>query len=313
MVAGLTTAEAALSSNLISSRGDENRGDVKNQGWKAELTLGFTDRGDKTVVSHKAQLGPLAIQRPLYPEGDVCHTYLLHPPGGVVGGDELLIKATTEIGAHALVTTPGATKFYRSEGKVARQKQILTVKAGSCLEWLPQENIFFPTAQVRIDTDIHIETGALFMGWELHCFGRPALKECFEGGKVWGKTQVFVDEKRILTENVQLEGGNKSILNSGLQGFPMMGSFFITAQTENDLRMVQDLLQDLASHRHFSSGNVVLDSELVIAATQIQNLIVVRALGHWTEPMLEAFTLIWQQIRLQWFDSVPEPPRIWAT
>ncbi len=271
-------------------------------GWKAQLTLDFTDRGDKTVVGHKTQLGPLAIQRPLYPEGDVCHTYLLHPPGGVVGGDELLIQATTHAGAHALVTTPGATKFYRSEGKIAQQKQILTAKSGSCLEWLPQENIFFPPGQVRVDTEIHIEKDALFMGWELHCFGRPALNECFEAGKVWGKTQVFSQGKRILTENVQLIGGDKSILNSGLQGFPMMGSLFITARTDNDLEMVQDLLQDFAFNR-----------ELVIGATQLDDLIVVRALGQWTEPLLEAFTLIWQQFRQQWFGYVPEPPRIWAT
>ncbi|OEF24299.1 urease accessory protein ureD [Vibrio rumoiensis 1S-45] len=301
------------SSETLSSKMIPVRTEKESQGWKAELVLGFSDRGDKTVVSHKTQLGPLAIQRPLYPEGDVCHTYLLHPPGGVVGGDELLIQATTLTGAHALVTTPGATKFYRSEGKIARQKQVLNVKAGSCLEWLPQENIFFPTGQVRVDTDIHLETGALFMGWELHCFGRPALNECFSAGKVWGKTQIFVDEKRILTENVQLEGGNKSILNSGLQGFPMMGSFFITATNDNDINMVQDLLQDLAGNQELVLGSILTNNELVIAATQIDQLIVVRALGHWTEPMLEAFTLIWQQIRLQWFDYVPEPPRIWAT
>ncbi|WP_086981175.1 urease accessory protein UreD [Vibrio aphrogenes] len=271
-------------------------------GWKAQLALDFTDRGDKTVVGHKSQCGPLAIQRPLYPEGDVCHTYLLHPPGGVVGGDELLIQATTHPGAHALVTTPGATKFYRSEGKVAHQKQILTAKTGSCLEWLPQENIFFPTGLVQVDTEIHLEIDALFMGWELHCFGRPALNECFDAGKIGGKTQIFHQGKRILTENIQLVGGDNSILNSGLQGFPMMGSLFITATTDNDLKMVQDLLQDFAFNR-----------ELVIGATQLEHLIVVRALGQWTEPMMEAFTLIWQQFRQQWFDYVPEPPRIWAT
>lgn len=297
-MSGLSAAEVSPQVNFSISPA----ADPLSDGWKAELTLGFTDRGDKTVVSHKTQLGPLAIQRSLYPEGDVCHTYLLHPPGGVVGGDQLLIKATTEIGAHALVTTPGATKFYRSEGKVARQKQILTAKAGSCLEWLPQENIFFPTAQVRVDTDIHIETGALFMGWELHCFGRPALNECFDTGKVWGKTQIFVDDKRILTENVQLVGGDKSILNSGLQSFPMIGSLFITATNDSDIKMVQDLLQDFTT-----------STELVIGATQIDQLIVVRALGKWTEPMLEVFTLVWQQFRHQWFDYVPEPPRIWAT
>ena len=114
----------------------------RSDGWKAELTLGFTDRGDKTVVGHKTQLGPLAIQRPLYPEGDVCHTYLLHPPGGVVGGDELLIKATAYPGAHALVTTPGATKFYRSEGRDRPSKTNLNRQVRKLLGMAPAREHF---------------------------------------------------------------------------------------------------------------------------------------------------------------------------
>ncbi|MFV0574486.1 MAG: urease accessory protein UreD [Vibrio sp.] len=279
-----------------------------SDGWKAKLTLDFTDRGDKTVVGKKTQLGPLAIQRPLYPEGDVCHTYLLHPPGGVVGGDELRIEATTHQGAHALVTTPGATKFYRSEGKVAKQKQVLTVTSESCLEWLPQENIFFPTGQVQVDTDIHLEQDALFMGWELHCFGRPALNECFDAGKIWGKTRIFQQNKLILTENLQMKGGDKSILNMGLQSFPMMGSFFITATQDSDLEAVQDLLE-VFSNKRDEQGQL----ELVVGATQIDQLIVVRAFGFWTETLLAAFTLIWKHFRKQWFGYEADAPRIWAT
>ena len=63
--------------------------DMQNQTWKAKLELGFKGREDKTYVSHRKHLGPLVIQKPFYPEGEVCHVYLIHPPGGIVGGDEL--------------------------------------------------------------------------------------------------------------------------------------------------------------------------------------------------------------------------------
>ncbi len=102
-------------------------------GWRARLELGFAPRPGRTALVHRRQRGPLAVQRPFYPEDDVCHLYLLHPPGGVVGGDSLHIQADAGAGAHALVTTPGATKFYLSAGASAQQVQILRVAVGASL------------------------------------------------------------------------------------------------------------------------------------------------------------------------------------
>ena len=109
------------------------------EGWHASLQLAFAPRAARTALVERRQRGPLAVQRPFYSEGDVCHLYLLHPPGGVVGGDRLNIAAETAADAHALVTTPGATKFYLSAGAVAHQTQRLQVTAGSSLEWLPHQ------------------------------------------------------------------------------------------------------------------------------------------------------------------------------
>ncbi len=111
--------------------------------WEAELTLGFARRGDKTAMVSRAHRGPLTVQRPFYPEGGVCHVYLLHPPGGIVAGDRLTIKATAEAGAQALITTPAAGKFYRSGGEKAVQAVDLTVAENAGLEWLPQETIVY--------------------------------------------------------------------------------------------------------------------------------------------------------------------------
>lgn len=274
-------------------------------GWKATLDLGFVNRGDKTVLKHRSQKGPLAIQRPLYPEGNPCHTYLLHPPGGVVGGDTLQIKAIAERGAKVLITTPGATKFYRSETKYAKQRQILKVEKDSRLEWLPQENIFFPDAHVRMDTEVHLETGAQFLGWEMHCFGRPALNEGFSSGHLVGKTEVYLDGKRLLTEGLNVRGQDNILKNKGLLGYQMMGTLYISIDDEDFSQLVQSLLINMQQDN--KKGAVV------IAASQLENLLVIRALGNWSEVILDCFQQVWQATREHWTGECPYPPRIWAT
>ena len=125
-------------------------------GWEASLELGFERRAERTVLAQRRQRGPLAVQRTFHPEGDTCHLYLLHPPGGVAGGDRLVIDTRLKPGARALVTTPGATKFYNSIGPEASQLQRFSIDEG-CLEWLPQENIFFPDAAVDEWMWLHLQ------------------------------------------------------------------------------------------------------------------------------------------------------------
>ena len=91
-------------------------------GWLAELELEYAVRRDKTCLVRKKQRGPLTLQRPFYPEGDICHSYILHPPGGVVGGDTLEITVQAAAKSHCLITTPGATKFYRSKTDLVSQQ-----------------------------------------------------------------------------------------------------------------------------------------------------------------------------------------------
>ena len=133
---------------LTSEQSDTVADMVANKNWRAHLVLKFSGRDDKTIVSHRQYQGPLVIQKPFYPEDDVCHVYLLHPPGGVVGGDQLTLDVEVNREGHALITTPAAGKFYRSAGSLAQLKQTLVVKAKSTLEWLPQETILFSGCEV---------------------------------------------------------------------------------------------------------------------------------------------------------------------
>lgn len=274
-------------------------------GWQARLNLHFVDRGDKTVLKHRSQQGPLTVQRPLYPEGNPCHTYLLHPPGGVVGGDTLHIQVNVAQGAHSLITTPGATKFYRSNNQYAKQQQVLVVEKDAYLEWLPQENIFFPDSHVRADTQVYLHQGARFVGWEMHCLGRPALTEVYSSGHIIGKTKIFIDDQLVITEGVNIQGQDTLLQCQGMLGYQLIGTLYIAVDDEHFLSLVQTLLSSLKDD--------YCNEKILIAASQLEHVLVIRALGNYSEHMLQCFTRIWQLARKHYKGNSAHPPRIWAT
>ena len=135
--------------------------------WKAQLTLNYRRDGDQTVA-HDRHEGPLRVLRRLYPEGPaICHHVVLHPPGGVVGGDELHLQATLAEGSHALITTPGATRFYRSDGAAALQSVRLQLAAGARLEWLPMEALAYSGCDAHSQVHMTLAPGAEMIGWDV--------------------------------------------------------------------------------------------------------------------------------------------------
>ncbi len=267
-------------------------------GWIAQLDLAFSHRSDKTVLSHRSQRGPLTVQRAFYPEGDVCHLYILHPPGGVVGGDTLTINTTVHENASTLLTTPGATKFYRSQGETAHQKQNLQLAEHASLEWLPQENIYFPGALARMSTRIDLAANARFIGWETHCLGLPANNESFTTGQLTLDFSLSREGVPILMERMSLNS-TRLKAPTGLRGHPVMAMLVATPADNELLERARDTLSDE-------------DSDL-IAVTLIEDCLVVRYLGNSTAKCRKLFTQIWMVLRPTILERKACPPRIWAT
>lgn len=269
-----------------------------NNGWQASLKLGFRVAGRRTVLAERQRRGPLGVQRAFYPEGPVCHVYLLHPPGGVVGGDSLTVDVTVAAEAHALITTPGATKFYRSAALTARQSQCLTVGADAVLEWLPQENIFFPGADVALATEVHLERGARLAMWEVHCLGRPVIDEGFDAGGLDSRLSVFRDGQPRLSERLRLSPENRQ-RRAQMAGFPVTATLLISHAGSIELDAARALLPiDESSHT---------------AATLIDDFLLVRYLGASTEQARDAFSAVWQSLRPATIGREATLPRIWAT
>lgn len=273
-------------------------------GWNARLALEFTfDRGH-TRLLRKGQVGPLAVQRPFFPEGPaVCHVYLLHPPGGLVPGDALTLEAHVGPGASALLTVPAATKIYRSDGRTARQDQRLSVAAGGTLEWLPQETILFDQAKAQLSTRVDLAPGATFLGWDLLCFGRPACGEGFSAGTCQQTLEVWRGDRPLLIERARYDGPVLSAAY-GLRGQPVVATFLACGPSLNN-DSIPGLLETLRAIKPAETD--------LLSATALGDLIVLRYLGGNAEHARQHLEQAWRQIRPILLSRSATPPRVWST
>jgi len=271
--------------------------------WEAHLKLGLTYKNDKTVLSKRRHDGPLTLQRPFYPEQDgTCHLYILHPPGGIVGGDSLSIDVLCEENTKTLITTPGASKFYKSNGFTAWQNQNLMVKEHACLEWLPQETILFDTTRVDSSTRVQLSEKASFIGWEIVSFGRPACKEEFMQGMFKQSFEIWKDNEPLLIDRVTISD-RAEVFNSlwGLQAQPVMGLLTVVNNDSNKLAMACLKIQEM------------IDDVSRLSVTVIGSVLVCRCLDTNSMSIRNRFIEIWKTIRLLVLDKQPCEPRIWAT
>jgi urease accessory protein len=188
------------------------------------------------VLATRSHTGPLRVQKALYPEGpEVCQAIIVHPPGGIVGGDTLAIDIGAGPAACAQVTTPGAAKWYRSSGAGARSLARLRAGPGALLEWLPQEAILFDGACASISLSVELERDARFFGWEVTCLGRTASNERFTCGSLRQSVDVFRDGAPLFCERAAIDGGSRALQSGAiLANAPVFGTMVNAGTTIAD-------------------------------------------------------------------------------
>lgn len=271
-------------------------------GWQARLHLGFERRDDRTILAQAKHFGPLRVQKALHPEGPgVCHAIVLHPPSGIAGGDELGIRIDVSEGAHALLTTPGAGKWYRSAGAQARQAVTIQVGTGGTVEWLPQETIVFDGARARIEADIELAADARYCGWEVLCLGRRASGERFERGELRLATRIAREGRPLWLERGLLAGGDPLLASSiGLAGNSVCGTLLATGELAPEL---------LAAGRAVAAAEAGAQTGI----TALPGLLVARYLGHSSEAARLWFIELWRLLRPALLGLPAQTPRIWNT
>ncbi|AZD52521.1 urease accessory protein UreD [Pseudomonas chlororaphis] len=266
--------------------------------WHAELELGYARFGDSTRPVQRRHKGPLRVQKHLYAEGpEVCQHIIVHPPGGIAGGDRLQIRASVERDAWAQLTSPGAAKWYRATGP-AYQTLDLSVAAGATLEWLPQETIVFSAAQAELSTRIELQGDARLFYWDLVALGRPASDERFDLGHFQSHLDIRRDGQLLWHERQRIVGGD-GLLDSpiGLDGQPVFATLLATGEIDSPL------LEHCRSLPHAVRGDL----------TQLPGLLVARCLA--SEALLARAWLIdlWRLLRPALLGREALPPRIWST
>ena len=258
--------------------------------WSARLGLRFEARAARTVLAGRSQEGPLVVQKPLYPEGEaVCHAIVVHPPGGIAGGDHLSLEVASGSGAHALLTTPGAGKWYRSAG--AQAQQDLRFEVSGIVEWLPRETIVFDGALASLGCSVELQGDARYIGWEVLCLGRSGSGERFSKGSVTLETRISRDGRPLWVERGRIDGGGRLMGSpAGLGGHSVCGTMVATVE---------------AFERKAAPPP--------LAVTQLPGLLLARYLGDSSEEALQAFTQLWTVIRPAVAGRAAVEPRIWRT
>lgn len=268
------------------------------QGWQARLELTFQANGSRTVLAHRLHQGPLVVQRPFYPEGDICHVYLVHPPGGIVGGDQVSLHVNSLPGSHALITTPAATRFYRAGPHPAASLQQELSLQDATLEWLPQETIVFDGAQASTRTVVQLQGQSRFVGWEVACLGRPANDERFTRGSLAQDFLLYRDGEPLMLDRLRLQGGSPALAARwGLSGAQALGTLMMYPANDVDLAQLRAVERD----------------GVRCALTRVDGVLLVRALAEQAEPIRQLFTALWLQLRPALVGRAATTPRIWAT
>lgn len=274
--------------------------------WHAQLDIRYTSEQERTVARHSHN-GPLRVLQSLYPEGDgICHNVLVHPPGGLVGGDTLDMTVAASGKAHGLLTTPGATRFYRSAGELALQRTRIDLQDQARLEWLPLEALAYNQCRAENRLTLNLAPQAEFMGWDVTALGLPSAALPFELGSFLQHIEV----PGVWLERGRIDATDKRLMDGplGLAGHRCMASLFFVSGTPLE-RHRREAGLDLA--RDLLAGNALLASAGVSCPNP--QVMVLRVLSPLVEPAMLLLRQVWVAWRAHFWQLPAVSPRIWST
>ena len=273
--------------------------------WRAELKLDYTHESQRSVARYLHQ-GPLRILQSLYPEGDqICHNVLVHPPGGLVGGDTLDIQLSVAKGAHGLVSTPGATRFYKSGGYPALQQVVAHVSDGARLEWLPLEAIAYNDCEATNRVIFNLEPGAEMIAWDVTALGLPTSNLPFEQGHF----QQHLEIAGVWLEKGNIRGNDARWLNSplGMAGQKCLASLVFAAGSAIDPQRAEKALE--AAREVIEAHPLKQQAGITCAHPQV---LVLRVMSPLVEPTMDLLKQVWAIWRHTLWALPSTPPRIWS-
>lgn len=271
-------------------------------GWAATLELAYGRAGARTIPTHRAHSGPLRVQKHFEPEPGLCEHILVHPPGGIAGGDRLSIAIDVGAESRVRLTTPGATRWYRGDSP-ASQHITARVAAAATLELLPHPHLVFDGALATNHLSVDLAPDATFIGWDLVGLGRPAGDHPFTTGRWSSRLELARRDRLVYADHLELPADSPlRVSRLGLAGHLAFGTALFVGP-----RVSAELVDRLRA----------LPTDLVTGVTETaEGVIAARALGSSAEEIHRWFIGLWTLAYPPLTGRTahpPHPPRIWRT
>ena len=274
-------------------------------GWYAKLNIHYAKAGPKTVAKF-AHEGPLRVLQSLYPEGEaVCHNVLVHPPSGLVGGDTLDMGLHLDPNTHALLTTPGATRFYRSEQGLATQRMQAVVQDGARLEWLPLETLAYNGCHGLNHVTLELQGQAEMMAWDITALGLPNADLPFETGQLQQHLEikgVWLERGLLEAQDHRLMDGPLGLAKNRCLATLVLASGLAFSRERRELALVlaRACMRDIPAHVHAG------------VTSPHAKVVVLRTLSPLVEPAQHLMRHVWATWRKNLWHMGEQTPRIWS-
>lgn len=277
--------------------------------WDAHLRLQFVRDGARTRLNQREHVGPLRVLKTLYPEGEaIAHAVIVHPPAGIASTDTLRVDCVLDAGAHAVIATPGAQKWYRSAAPVqatVRGGEALTrIRVGddAVLEWLPQEAIVYDGCVGAQDITFDLAPRARAIAWEIAQFGRVDSGETFTHGRFAQTLNLLINGRLRFTEKLVLNGDDAALAHpTDGPRFNVMGNCWIVGLPKCEAALAQ--VRDACEASAALAGATVLGGDTLL----------VKAVAHRAESIRDLFIECRKLVRSDLCGASSAPLRIWST
>lgn len=327
--------------------------------WQSSLQLHFdcASNAAKTRLCHRAHTGALMVQRALYPEPDstdnsqagICHIYVLYPPAGIADDDRLTLEFDLQSNSHAVITTPGAGKWYGQRKSLRSSRPSYSSKFNNgtqsansntsndyfndvvsaeqhidarlddhaVLEWLPQESIYYDYSNSNANNRFYLAKTASLLTWDIAVFGRQAYQETFANGHYVNRLEIWRESNLLVSECTSQQANTRWFTSPlGLNNQHVHGSFWAIPSTEIIAPELQNNPLKLGQYLDATITELrhLIDQQsLPIHCTHNFQGINCRYLGADVRACFEAFYQVRELIRSKWYTLEPHRPRIWDT
>ena len=282
-------------------------------GWQARLSLEIALREGRSVAARLAHVGPLRVQKLLWPEGPrLAHVILLHPPSCLAAGDSLVCDLAIGPQAELLLTTPGAGRWYRADTP-ATQSVTVTVDDGAHLEWLPQETILHDGVSGEQTMRVDIADRASAVGMEVLVLGRRASGERLTQARFQSRLTLRHAGRLLYDELSRIEGAQTGA--AALGSSHVSGLLWAVSPDLLPDDIADAVEADLDAALAATAGQAEpVDRPTIGGASRVDpHLLLVRVVGSSPQSVRGALVAAWARLRPLLRQREAVPPRIWMT